>query len=325
MSLIENSSKSVKLGTWDFNVIQLEDRELYEWYICQTVYPANLWSSNFAYMWATSQSKQHTLLWKIIDGLLVTFVLSYKNTLYVFCLPFGKAEPEQVIDVMLTSMKYCLDWNKQDKNKSVLKMINESQFDFLKQSQRFERYFTKTTWVGIERHFDIGKLYELKGKDFENIRNRVHKFKKDNPDAKIRPYQESDYEQLMELDARWRSTSGKKYTHVFDTVYYKELVRHGGELGQTTIVVQNNGRIIGMISGGLLPTGQAWGSVVKFVDTYPGLSETLMIEYAKVIHQLSTKVSLMNVGSDLGPGGLREYKLKFRPALNLKRYQIALK
>lgn len=298
---------------------------MYERYIRQTVYPANLWSSNFAYMWAVSQSKQRTLLWKIIGGLLVTFVLSYKNTLYLFCLPFGKADPEQLVDVMLTSLQYCFDWNGQDKEKSVVKTINETQLDFLKQSERFDRYFSKTTWVGIERHFDIQKVSELKGKDFENVRNRVNKFYKDNPDAEVCPYQQSDYDRLLELDARWRSTSGQKYANVFDGVYYRELVEYGEQLGQTTIIIKNDGRIIGMISGGVLPTGQAWGSVVKFEENYPGLSETLIVEYARAIHKLNPDTGLMNVGSDLGPGGLREYKLKFRPVLNLKRYQITLR
>lgn len=315
----------IKLNSWGLQEIQLEDKETYAWYICQNQCPANLWSSNFAYLWAVSQSRNRTLLWKIIDGLLVTFAVSSQNTLYLYCLPFGNADPDQLIDVTLHALDYCLSWNNQDKQKSSIRMINEDQLGFLKQSAHFDKYFKTTTWTGIERHFDIAKLSSLKGKDFENIRNRVNKFHKDNPDAAIFPYQDTDYDELLKLNIAWKNTSGKKYSNIFDGVYYKELVLHSKELDQTTIVIKNNGVIIGMISGGILPTNQAWGSVMKFEENYPGLSETLVVEYARTIYSMNPETEFLNIGSDLGPGGLREYKLKFKPVLNFKRYQVYLR
>lgn len=323
--MVDTSLNIIKLESWGLHEIRMEDRDMYAWYIRRSQCPVNLWSSNFAYLWAVSQSKNRTLLWKIIGGLLVTFAVNYKNSLYLYCLPFGNADPERLIDVTLASLNYCLDWNNQDKQNSVIRMINEDQLDFLKQSPRFDVCFNKTMWTGIERHFDIPKISSLRGKNFENIRNRVNKFHKDHPGAEICPYQESDYDTLIELSARWKATSGKKYSNIFDGVYYKELVKHGHELDQETIVIRNGGGIIGMISGGVLPTGQAWGSVMKFEENHPGLSETLIVEFAKRIHEMSPGTEFMNVGSDLGPGGLREYKLKFRPVLNFKRYQIYLK
>lgn len=323
--MFDDSSKLIKLGSWDFNVVQIEDMEMYASYIRQTQCPMNLWSANFAYIWAVSQSKKRTLLWKIIDGLLVTFAISYKSTLYMFCLPFGNADPERLINVILISLKYCLEWNKDDKTKAVIRMVNEDQLEFLKKSERFAKCFSRTTWTGIERHFDINKLNALNGKDFESIRNRVNKFHKENPEAEVCLYQQSDYESLLELERDWRNTSGKKYPNVFDGAYYKELIKYSKELNQVTLVMKNSGSVIGVISGGILPTDQAWGSVVKFKENFPGLSETLMVEFAKMIHKINPTTEFVNAGSDLGSGGLREYKLKFRPVLNLKRYQIYLK
>jgi hypothetical protein len=295
---------------------------MYASYIQQTRCPVNLWSSNFAYMWAVSQSKNLELLWKIIDGLLVTFAHSGKNSLYLFCLPFGNADPEQLIDVILKCAKYCSDWNGQENRRSVVKMLNDDQLAFLRQSPRFGEYFTTLTWQGIERHFDIIKLASLEGHEFGNVRRRVNKFYRDNPDAQISPYKDTDFEDLMKLDIRWRNTSGSKYAKILDKVYYKALVAHGGELDQRTLVMKIANKVIGMVSGGVLPTGQSWGSVVKFDENFPGLSETLIVEFANELHKLNPETTLMNVGSDLGAGGLREYKLKFRPVLNLKRYQL---
>lgn len=323
--MIENSSKTIKLGEWDFNIIQLEDIEIYNEFIRKTRCPANLWSSNFAYMWALSQSRKKTLLWKIIHGLLVTFAISYKNTLYIFCVPYGDAEPEKLIDVLFYALNYCDNWNGGDRKKSVVKMVNEEQLAFLSNSPRFNEYFTKRTWVGIERHFDIDKVCALKGREFENVRNRVNKFYRENPDAKIHLYREDDFDELIELGNQWKITFGKKYEDIYDGVYYKELIKNSKALNQTTIVMKKNDRIIGMASGGILPTKQAWGSVIKYDSNYTGLSETMVVEFAKLIRSMSPESKYLNVGSDLGPGGLRNYKLKFRPELNFKRYRIHLK
>lgn len=318
-------TKTVRIGSWDFNVIQLEDKKMYADYIRQTRYPANLWSSNFAYLWADSQSKRRTILWKIIDGLLVTFAYSYKKSLYLFCLPFGNSDPEKLINVLLTALNYCLEWNNQNKSNSFLRMINDNQLKFLEKDERFYKYFKRTTWTGIERHYDLKLVSELKGKDFEKIRNRVNKFNKENPDAQVIPYHKSNYNELIKLNEKWRATSGRKYSNIFDGVYYKELIKYNDELEQTTLIIRKNDRIIGMISGGLVHTGQVWGSVIKFVDNIPGLSETLTVEFCRKLHEMFPEAKFINVGSDLGAGGLRDYKLKFRPVLNLKRYQLYLR
>lgn len=318
-------TKTVRIGTWDFNVIQLEHKDIYADYIRQTRYPANLWSSNFAYLWADSQSNRRTILWKIIDGMLVTFAYSYKKTLYVFCLPFGDSSPEKLTNVLLTALNYCLEWNNYNKDVSVVRMLNDNQLAFLKKDARFSKYFKKSTWTGIERHYGLKLVSELKGKDFESIRNRVNKFNRENPDAQVLLYHKNNYDELLQLAERWKRTSGRKYSNIFDGVYYKELLKHNDELEQTTLIIQKGSRIIGMISGGLLPTGQAWGSVVKFEENIPGLSETLTVEYCRLLHKMFPEAELINVGSDLGPGGLRKYKLKFRPVLNLKRYQLYLR
>lgn len=269
--------------------------------------------------------KKNTLLWKIIDDMLVTFALSYKNILYLFCLPFGDAGHEKLIDVLLISLNYCRQWNGGDRNSSVIKMINDDQLAFLCKSPRFGEHFTKRTWVGIERHLDIDKVSALKGKEFDNVRNRLNKFYRENPDAKIYPYREKDFDKIIELGRQWEETSGKKYKNIYDGVYFKELIKNSAALNQNTIVMRKNNKIIGMASGGILPTKQAWGSLIKYESDYTGLSETLIVEFARLIKAISPKCKYLNIGSDLGPGGLRNYKLKFRPVLNFKRYRIYLK
>jgi hypothetical protein len=323
--LYDPTSHITQLGIWKFNEIQIIDKDLFNKYIKKTEYPCNLWSSNFAYLWAISQSNLRTILWKIIDDMLVTFDYSHKGSLYLYCLPYGEGNCEKVLDVLLKCMQYCLDFNKQDIDKSPLRMINEEGLEFLRKSSRFDKYFKLDTWRGIERHFDVKKLILLAGKDFANVRSGVNKFRKDNPSAIVSLYEPKDYDELIRLDDSWRKSSGKKYSKIFDSVYYQELIKHCVELNQIILIIRIENVIVGMISGCVLSSKQAWGSVVKFEAGIQGLSETLLIEFVKELNRISPNIELLNVGSDLGPGGLRDYKLKFRPVLSLKRYQVYFK
>jgi hypothetical protein len=323
--ILPGLSDTLKLGDWEFYPIKLEDYKRYSDYIQASEYPANLWSSNFAYLWASSRSKLRKVLWKIVGGMMVTFGHSYKNTLYLFCLPFGPGDPEKLTNVVFQCLKYCLDFNHGENNRTMLRMINHSQLEFLQKSPEFDHRFRRVTLQGIERHLDVKRLVTLTGKDFSAIRNKVNKFHRENPEATIRKYRKTDYHQLLELGKYWDSVAGRKYTNIFDKAYYRELLEHCGELNQTILVMEEGEQIIGMVSGGELPTGQAWGSLLKYKARVPGLSELLSIEFIREIHKINPTVSLINIGSDLGPGGLRDYKLKFRPVLNLKRYQLYLR
>ena len=323
--MFDLSSNNKTLGKWDFHEIKLEDIKLYSEFIKATQYPANLWSSNFAYLWASSQSNLRKILWKVVEDMLVTFGLSYKNSLYLFCLPFGEGNPEKLMDVVLKCLKYCYDWNKQENNRTMVRMINHNQLEYLRNCSEFDNLFRLVTFQGIERHLDVKKLVTLTGKDFSTVRNKINRFHRENPNTVVRKYQKSDYEELIELGKHWGSIAGRKDANLFDKLYYPELIKHCDELSQIILVVQNGNQIIGMVSGGELPTGQAWGSLLKYEAGIPGLSELLSVEFARELNTINPMLEMINVGSDLVPGGLRDYKLKFRPVLNLKRYQIYLK
>lgn len=320
-----SSSGAAPIAGGSLHEIRLEDMELYSGYIRRTKYPANLWSSSFAYLWAVSQSSRRKILWRIEDGMFVVFGQAADHTLYLPCLPAGAGDPEKLTAAVRRSLDFCSRTNGPEQKAPVLKIINEAQLAWLRRCPDFDRYFRVVVWQGIERHFDVPGLSALKGKQFEDLRNRTNKFRREHPEAKLTRLQDGDIDGLLELGRRWEDTSGRKYSRVFDGVYYREIIRNSDALGQITLVMRENGRIIGMVSGGVLPNGESWGSLVKFDAGVPGLSETLLVEFAREIHRVDSGVGLMNVGSDLGPGGLREYKLKFRPVLNYKRYQVSLR
>lgn len=319
------SSNQAKLGTWTFNEIKIEDKSLYEKYIKNTQYPPNLWSSNFDYIWAMSKSKTKKILWKVVDEMLVTFIHSRKNTLYLMCLPFGSGSPSEVVEVLYKCLNYCHEWNQYDQSKSIVKIINSMQLDFLRESSQFKTLFKTIPLVGIEKHFSIQSLLALQGKEFAKIRQRINKFCKAYPNARVRKYTEDDFEKIVELGKYWLETAGQKYPNIFDKVYFHEIIKHCNELNHLVLVIEIEDKIVGMISGSELPTGQSWWCLSKFINEFDGLSEFMIIELAKEINKINPEIEYMNGGSDLGVAGLRTFKNKFNPVYSLKRYRIGLR
>ncbi len=51
-----------------------------------------------------------------------------------------------------------------------------------------------------KRHYGVQNPLNLQGKEFQNVRSQVNKFKKDYPQARVRNYLPSDYNDLMLLN-----------------------------------------------------------------------------------------------------------------------------
>lgn len=79
----------------------------------------------------------------------------------------------------------------------------------------------------------------------------------------MRNYLPSDYNNLMLLNDEWKKTTGQKYKLIFDTVYYPEILKHHDQLQQHVSLVEIDSRIVGMISGGVLPKGQSCACLRK--------------------------------------------------------------
>ena len=315
----------INVGKWSFNVIDISDKALYSKYIGKTQYPANLWSSNFDFLWAISQSPARKVLWKLVDDMLVTFGYLRSGSLYLICLPFGAGSIDKVFQVVTYSLQYCADWNRSKDPGTVIKVVNEQQLEFLKQHPKFNDYFHVTGLVGKEKFFSIQKLLTLNGKDFGTIRRKVNKFKRTCPKVLVREYRKEDYSSVMKLGDYWSESSGQKYSYVFDNIYFHEIIKHCKELEHIVLVVENEGKVIGMVSGGPLPNGEAWWCLSKFMNDYDGLSEFLVIEIAKEINRINPNIDRMNAAEDLGPGGLRFFKERFRPVLDLRRFILKFK
>lgn len=319
-----NNRKKVTLKNWKFNRINIQDKDLFNHYIKDTEYPTNLWRSNFDYLWGSSRSGR-SVLWKIVDDMLVIFWLIKKKYLYMECLPLGKASYDKVVEVTYKCLKFCQTWNKKTMQTKV-NCINDLQLEFLKNSASFHKYFIFRELNGLERHVGVQNLIELRGKQFESVRQMINRFKRKNLNFVVRRAKKDDHPALIDLKNIWNEKSGSKYEYIWDDYFYQRIIQHFEELNHIILIVEVEGKIEGIITGGILSHGQAWGCELKFNKDFLGLSEFLNVEFAKEIYNLNQNVELINIGTDSrGEGGLRLFKEKFRPVYNALRYKLLLK
>ncbi|WP_410489353.1 phosphatidylglycerol lysyltransferase domain-containing protein [Bacillus sp. DTU_2020_1000418_1_SI_GHA_SEK_038] len=258
--------------------------------------------------------------------MLVTFKLSRKQNLQLACLPFGSGNPRKVTKVLVKCMRFCEQWNKREGGATWLRVLTGQQLAYIQESPLFEQHFRYRKLEGVDRHIGVKKVMELSGKEFKEIRENINRFKRDYPDVIFRRAKPEDYQALINLKQEWNQTLGKKYSRIWDDQFYKQIIENYQELDHLVFVAETGKQLIGMVTGGILPHGQAWGALSKRRDGYDGLSEYLNVEFTCEIHKMDPKVELINLGSDSSPnGGLRVYKNKFRPVYNSERYRLILK
>ncbi|NLC94447.1 MAG: DUF2156 domain-containing protein [Bacilli bacterium] len=307
--------------------ITLTDKQLYDTFIKDSQYPTNCWSGNFTYIWAHNFSKSLKIYKTFINGFLVTFIITNKGRMYLPTLPFGAGNLEELIECLRIASLACLEQNKKAgiTNKAVINPLNEAQLNYLKQSPLFTTYFQDSKLTGLERHYSINKLLRLKGKEFQQIRNKLNRFKEKYPQAIIRKYTDKDFHQVSELNQIWIKESGKKYKRIIDGFYFEPIIKNYANLNHHIIVIEIDQKIVGLISGEVLPNKNAWGCLTKFDKNYDGISETLTIEFVKHLHQSYPYINTINVGSDLGDKGLAFNKERYRPVYSYKRYCLYYK
>lgn len=323
---MDTKSREIILGDWEFNRIELKDKEIYSRFIETTEYPTDLWSSNFDYLWAVSDPNSELVIWKIVNDMLVTFKLRKSKTLQIAFPPFGPGNADKVAKVLLICMEFCCKWNGENRKKTRIRVVTKQQLEFLQTSSLFNENFQYKKLKGVDRHVGVNKLVNVRGKEFQDVRQNLNRFFRNYPGAIIRRAKPEDYHALLKLKRNWNLTAGRKYSHIWDDQFFERIIRCYQELNHIVLIVEFEKRLIGTVTGGILPHGQAWGAILKKQEGYAGLSEYLNVEFAREIQKIAPTVELINLGIDLSPGGgLRQYKNKFRPVFNAERYRILLK
>ena len=315
----------IKLGKWKFYQVKLEDKTVFNNYLKASQWPVNLWSANFPFIWAFGQSPQRKLLWRIIDGLLVTFVLNKDNILSLLCLPFGSGNIDTLINVLYKSMSYCKDWNGKKGPKTRLRTINSEQLEYLQTSSSFNDLFKIKQLRGLERHYSTPELIALQGKKFESLRKTLNRFYRKYPKIELKEYIPAYYKDILVFNEEWEKKARNKYSTIFDRIYFKEILKNQRELDMLVLVAFYDNKVVGVNLSNLAPKAEGWGCICKSNKEFEGLNEALVLAMVKKIYALNNSSKYLNVGSDMGNKGLMQFKEKFRPVKNLERYRLYIK
>jgi hypothetical protein len=313
------------VNEWSFKPLKLKDKSLYDKYIANSEFPIDIWSSNFAYLWAhTRVPRKLVILRSRVDGMLVTWILTTRGRLYLPCLPVGPGDAEHVISVLLRCQALCAEWNQISNysDKPFLAKLSSNQLHYFQQNDTFNKKFSAKLLTGLERHLSVTSLTNLSGKKFSTIRYKVNKFTRDNPSAILRNYHTDDFDKVVSLGRQWKETSGTKHRRILDSFYFKATIKNHQALGLENLVIEVENKIIGVTTGGILPNGQAWGYLTKFDRSFDGISEFMVVSMAKKINQLDPNIELINVGTDFGNKQLAMAKEKFRPVNTYQRYAL---
>ena len=216
-------------------------------------------------------------------------------------------------------MKICAKVNKSSVPLCEIREVSDVHRDWI-----MEKHFKlKKSSFGLEHHYPIKRVAKMEGKDFSYIRRKVNKFNREYPDAIWREANDADWDGLLQLQRAWEETAGEKYFRIIDATYYRCAIKNKDALNHRVFIVTLHNRVIGMISGAILPTGQAWCFLRKPLNNFDGLSEFLIHKLCEVFQNDVSDDTLLNDGGDGNSKGLRFFKERFCPGQSPMIYSLS--
>lgn len=316
MALFGN--KVVKFNGIDFIPISnLTKKEFDEYYIPMDFEIKMVWQMNYTYI-MTSENAQKSHYYKIVNDMLCIFQ-KYHKGLAMLCFPIGKCNSKKMFD----TLKECFDIMvkcSESKYQVRIDWVNQQQIDFvgadkIKASKMIDKKSECKDYV-----YDPYMVSCMEGSDYRYIRRKINKFDRDYPNAIIREYEDKDYPQMQALADEWKHYVKEevgRYDWLVDANYYKNTLLHHKELDHKVFVCELDGKIIGMVSGGMLIDGEyAWCFNRKPLNQYDGLSEKLVW----FICDFFKDATYLNDGS--GSSGLSFFKERFRPVYENLLYVV---
>ncbi|GAB4342941.1 MAG: hypothetical protein Kow0089_18400 [Desulfobulbaceae bacterium] len=316
--------KKIPASLDDLRELRLNDRDIFHEYGARSSCPLNGWWTQFPYFLAYGLKGKRRSLWTVVDGLFVPFLYSGRF-LSLLTIPFGEGSPETYLDVLRDCFSLCGRMNNDRQDMTHARWVSEDQLRFLEQAPDFSsRFRARNLAAGPEYHYSIESLLRLQGKDFAQVRRKRNLFHRRHPEVIIRTYEPSDLKGALALQEAWAEEARTRYSDIFDEVYYPAFLRNQEHFGLITLVAEQKGTIIGLVAGGPTPDGGSYCYFRKALTRYDGLSEVLLLQLAKAIHDLHPNIRLLNDGGTGRKPGMTAFKERFRPVRLADRYRLEM-
>lgn len=318
---MQYSSKSSISSINDLNELQLEHKEIYDYYKSNSTCVVSSWWSQFTLFYGQTFRAKRQSYWIILDNLFVPFILS-NGVLSIIVLPFGKGTPDDYINVLKKCASFCNSFNKRRANNILVRWLNDDQIAFLQKSKDFSSVFSYQEYrVGPEYRYSLQSLIQLYGKEYGYIRRKINKLRHNHKNIVIEDYNDIYYNNIIELNNSWSHAAYQRYDSLFDKDYYSEIIKNHNFLHHIILVAIDNKKIVGMISGEIV-NNIGYCLFRKVSEVYDGLSEFLINQLAVKFYSVDANVRIFNDGGAGKTEGLHFFKERFRPIDRPKRCKL---
>ncbi|MBD3203886.1 DUF2156 domain-containing protein, partial [Candidatus Woesearchaeota archaeon] len=167
--------------------------------------------------------------------------------------------------------------------------------------------------------YEIKKLRELKGSDYEEKRNLINQFEKNNPD--VCALSKHTVEEFFHLQRRWCDIRNCQENEglLSENRAIIQTLKNIDQLNISGICIRVDNEIQGFAIGERLNDDTYVEHFEKGNTEYTGIYQYLLREFAKFIPE---KFRYLNREQDLGIPGIRKAKKSYNPAYMVKKYLI---
>lgn len=184
--------------------------------------------------------------------------------------------------------------------------------------QFFKTHVSKA--FGNEYTYDNVSLMELQGKEFKNLRNKVHKFwNRYGNDINISLYESDMYNDAIDAYNTWLDELGSKILSrgekIWDKQFYEFCLKNYEKLGIDFYLVYDTSvdKCIGCVAYVIMNEQYAYGLFRKLSSRYNYIAQYMQYYQAKMLCE--QEIRYLNDAYDGNEQGLRDLKTGFKPIL----------
>lgn len=216
-----------------------------------------------------------------------------------------------------------LDLSQKDGLKPILKLVPEHSITGLDE----KKFKIKEDRNHFDYIYEINELRELKGGKFSKKRNQVASFLNNYPKAEARIIDlknKSIQGGIINLFTDWLKLKIEKENiyKSHEEVAVNRLLLAVEACKLVGVGISINDKLSAFLINELTESEYVVAHASKIDRSFIGINSFLMKKNAEILHLL--KKSLFNYEQDLGLDNLRDAKVRFRPKLFLKKYQLTL-
>ncbi|MHC6180863.1 DUF2156 domain-containing protein [Clostridium sp. JNZ X4-2] len=296
----------------NFKKITLEDKELFQKYICPYKFLSCEYSFTTLYIWRDACDVQY----EIYKGALIVKKKDFQGN-YHFMQPLGY-KAENLKDIL----EYLSKYKKENGMKYIFKDLEE---DFIKKIRTLgieeQGMCIKEDRDNFDYLYEAEKLIKLSGKKFHGKKNHYNSFVK-KYDYEVKEIKgEEVINGVIKAAEKWCSENNNNDKMIYyETVAVKDIVQNIDKFNLKGIAVYVNHEVVAFSLGEKLNDKLAVIHVEKGDVNYKGVYSFINKVF---IDKCFSDVKIINREQDLGIEGLRKAKLSYNPFKLEKKFIIS--